>query len=644
MIRFVDAATLAYTKLRTHRVRTGITVAVAGMLFGLIAAVIIIAQGVFDSVDRFSDEGLNSRTVVTIARMPQDFGFNEYDHIDDKVFVSEVETNYKAMVAKKQAAAKKYAIYYDAAMQDPSPVGIDPVTKQKVITDSGLRSSTVQDAANARRFATYVPFDVEEYVKPYSSATVLGENATLQPSDGALVFMKGGKEGLRQDEASRRNQMYQQSNDTPALSVLEASLTKPFVSNANFDTSKGTIPAIFPYSTAEKLLGYKPLAKGASTSEKLSRLSEVRSRIGEVSVSYCYRNQASQALVSNAVSQEAELKRNIANKDYVKPNLIYTVPEESGCGAVGISADTRTAAEKKQDANQILFDKEIGVYVGEPAQHKVTIQGVGMASDMGSGPESGVSVSSMVQGLLGSWLSYGSLVIPEDMLQQVPAEYRPEAVFTRKPLNSKSETMAYFTSGSYLVEFGDKSQARALMQKTGMVLGGNGMGDTFVAPFGSGVLVVDELRVMFEKILMWVFLIVGTVAIIILGSMIGRTVAEGRRESAVFRAIGAKRSDIGVIYGMYALLLSFRAVIFAAVLAIVIALTVEILFWHDATLGARLAYAASDTTREFHLFSLSSVYLLVIVGVILVAGLIASIIPILLGARRSPIKDMRDDT
>jgi len=85
-------------------------------------------------------------------------------------------------------------------------------------------------------------------------------------------------------------------------------------------------------------------------------------------------------------------------------------------------------------------------------------------------------------------------------------------------------------------------------------------------------------------------------------------------------------------------------VVFAAVLALVLALTVELLFWHDATLGARFAYAASDTTREFHLFSLNSPYLLAIGGVIITAGLVASIIPILLGARRSPIKDMRDDT
>lgn len=638
MIRFSDAAILAYTKLRTHRIRTGITIAVAGLLFGLIAAVIMVAQGVFDSVDRFSGEGLNNRTVLSITHMGQNGGFNEYDHRDDAEFVAEVEVAHKALVLKKQTAAKKFSITYDPAAEDPSPIEINPETKQKVISDSSFSAEAVQQAGGARRAAIYKPFDINAYIKPYSSATSLGLSSTLQPTDGALVFMKDGKEVLKQTAASRQ-QMYDQNDQPPTLGVLEASLTKPFITDKNFDASKGEIPAIFPYSIAEKLLGFKPLSSSAPTSEKLSRLSEVRSKVTDASVAYCYRNQASASLLSQAVAQKAEIARNVNNKEYSKPHLLYTVPNESDCGVVVVALDKRTVEEKKQQANQVLYGKEIGTYVGEPMQQKIIVRGIGIANDPTMLSEG--SVSSVVQGLLGSWLGYNTLIIPADMLAQVPTQFRPEAVFSTEP--KPVSNLVYFPAETYLVEFADKSQARALMEKTGATIGGFAIGDVNVSPFGSGVLIVDELRRMFEQVLVWVFLIVGTVAIIILGSMIGRTVAEGRRESAVFRAIGAKRSDIGAIYGMYALLLSLRAVLFAAILAMASALTVEILFWHDATLGARLAYAASDTTREFHLFSLNSPYLLAIAGVILVAGLIASIIPILLGARRSPIKDMRDD-
>ncbi|MDB5180591.1 MAG: hypothetical protein JWO54_349 [Candidatus Saccharibacteria bacterium] len=639
MIRLGDAAVLAYTKLRTHRVRTGIAIAVAGLLFGLIAAVIIVAQGVFDSVDRFSDEGLNNRTVLSVSHMPQDNGFNEYDHRDDPEFIAEVEKAHNALVQKKQAAAKKYSVMYDAPTQDPSPIGIDPSTKQKTINDSSFGSVAVQQIGAARRAQVYTPFDINAYIKPYSTAKVLGLNQNLQPSDGMLTYMKDGKEILNQNGGSRQ-QSFGTNNDPPTLNILEASLTKPFISVKTFDSSKGEIPAIIPYSTAEKILGYKPLSSSAATDEKLQRLKEVRLRIHEATVSYCYRNQASQLLLTQALTQKADIARNVSNKEYTKPHLTYSVPSDSDCGAVTISADSRTANEKKQDANQVLYDKEVGEYIGEPMQMKVIIRGIGVSNDpltMSDG-----SVSSLIQGFLGSWLGYNSLTIPADMLQEVPVQYRPDAIFANKI--DLTTAAAYYLPENYLVEFGDKEQARALMEKTGATIGGTVTGDMYVSPFGSGVLVVDELRRMFEGVLVWVFLIVGTVAIIILGSMIGRTVAEGRRESAIFRAIGAKRSDIGTIYGMYTLLLCLRAVIFAVILAVVLAGVVELMFWHDATLGARLAYAASDTTREFHLFSLSSPYLLAIAGVIIAAGLIASIIPILLGARRSPIKDMRDDT
>ena len=147
----------------------------------------------------------------------------------------------------------------------------------------------------------------------------------------------------------------------------------------------------------------------------------------------------------------------------------------------------------------------------------------------------------------------------------------------------------------------------------------------------------------FVKVLNWLIVVVGAIALVILMAMIGRTVAEGRRESAVFRAIGASRSDIGAIYGVYTILLSLRVVVFAMALGLTLALIIQVLYGNDATLGARLAYAATDTDKQFTLFSLSSPYLLWVIVIILVAGVLSSIVPIINGARRNPITDMRND-
>lgn len=636
MIRVGDAFVLAYTKLRVHKIRTGVAVGVAGMLFGLIAAVIIIAQGIFSSVDSFSDQGLNNRTILTITRSPQSLTFNEYDHRDDPAFIIEVEAAHKELVAKKTAAAKKYGIPYDATTEDPSPVIIDPQTKNKVIKDSALSESIVLSLGNAKRTAAHKPFDIEAYVSKFSSAKIIQEYKEVKPAEGELVYMKDGKEAYTQES---RMAMY--NANPPTLTVLDASLSKPFISNTSYDSTKGEIPVIIPYSAAEKLLGYKKLDGGAPMQEKLDRLNDVRSRIGEVTTTYCYRNNASSALLARALAQKEEMKVGAAaDKNYVKPAVIYTVPEDTTCGAVTIATDTRTAAQKKQDSQYVLYEKEIGTYIGEPQQQLVTVRGVGIASEVGS---TGVSsIADMTQSLFSSWLGYGTWTIPADLLAQVPADMRPDVIFNPGVKTTQTNQFAFFMPETYLVEFGDKEDARTLVRGSGL-FGGSMSGETFAYPFGSGVLIVDELKTMFETALMWVFIVIGSIAVVILASIIGRTVSEGRRESSIFRAIGASRLDIGSIYGTYVLLLSLRIMLFALVLGAIFALVLEVLFWQEATLGARLAYAANDVTKEFHFFNLGSPYLLWIAVVILIASVIASIIPILLGARRNPIKDMRND-
>jgi uncharacterized membrane protein len=635
MIRFSDAFILAYTKLRVHKIRTGVAVGISGILFGLIALVIIVAEGAFSSVDNFSDVGLNNRTVLNVTRSGGTAAFNEYEKRADPAFVSEVEAAHKALVVKKTAAAKKFGVSYVASAEDPSPITIDPQSKQKVIKETALNDSIVQELTNTKRIAEYVPFDVKTYLQKYPSSSVIQAYKPVQPQSGSLTYMKEGKESFKQN--SSPSSFFGSDGDSPSLTVLEASLSKPFISNKAFDARKGEVPVIVPYGSAEKLLGLKKLKAGASTQEKLDRLNEVRRRIGEVKATYCYRNPASNGLLARAVAQQDDIKQGAADKDYVKPALIYAVPSEKDCGAVTIASDTRSATQKKQDAQQLLYEKEVGQYVGEPEQHLVTVRGVGISSDVGSSGQ--WSVAYITQALFSSSLGYGTWTIPADLLAQLPKESRPAAIFENNPKTSKE--MLYFMYESYLVDFSDKDQARALLRSG--TIGSGGANEVYAYPFGSGILVVDELKTAFTNILLWVLIVVGGVAVIILAGIIGRTVSEGRRESSIFRAIGASRLDVGAIYGTYVLLLSLRVIVFAAVLSIALALTVEALFWRDATLGAQLAYASTDVTKQFHLFSLNSPYLLLIAATILVASMLASIVPILLGARRNPIKDMRND-
>lgn len=637
MIRFLDAATLAYTKLRTHKVRTGLSVGVAGILFGLMLAVVMVTQGVFESVERFSKEGLGNRMIMTVSQWSSGMS-SPYEYMDDATFIAEIEKQHAEYVAKKTALAKKYNVEYSPKVEDPSPIEIDKETGQKRIIESMMSDRHVMAVARARAGNEATSFDINAYLAQYPSAKVLPDNFTVQPRDGDVQYMQNGKEPLLlSDEAKAKASR----DDAPSLSVANASITKPFITTT-FDASRGEVPVVIPFSHAEKMLDLKRLPKDSSRDDKLKRLQEVRKRIGEVTTSFCYRNNASQQLLEQALAQQKEMAANKNDRDYQAPSLQYTVPANDSCGAVTIAKDTRTAAEKQQAERYESYRKELGVHPGDPAQHKVTVRAVGVSGDMGDSMAG--TVGDIVTGLLGSWLGYNMWVVPADLLQQLPVEQRPEELFSlERRANASLPVGADVQSDEYLVEFTDKQEARRALQQSTQNMMSMDTSAVVASPYGSSTLVVDELRTGFEKVLLWALVIIGGIALIILASIIGRTVAEGRRESAVFRAIGARRVDVGSIYGMYAFLLSVRIVIFALVLGAIVALVVETLYWQDATMAARVAYAAADTSKEFHLFSLWSQYIPLIIGAIIGVGLLASVIPILLGARRNPIRDMRNE-
>ena len=91
-------------------------------------------------------------------------------------------------------------------------------------------------------------------------------------------------------------------------------------------------------------------------------------------------------------------------------------------------------------------------------------------------------------------------------------------------------------------------------------------------------------------VILTLLIIAFTIATIIIWAMMGRVMADSRRDGR-FRAIGAKRSDIAAVYVTYSVWVAVRIVIFAAALGLIIAGTVHVLFADRATKTAQLAYA-----------------------------------------------------
>ena len=138
--------------------------------------------------------------------------------------------------------------------------------------------------------------------------------------------------------------------------------------------------------------------------------------------------------------------------------------------------------------------------------------------------------------------------------------------------------------------------------------------------------------------------VVAAIAALILMGMVGRVISDSRRETAVFRAIGAKRNDIRAIYVIYTLFLSLLVAAMTLAIGFGVALWINGQFASEATIQAHLTFVGADRSAEFRLFGVWWEALLAIVALIIVAGLVSMLLPIARNLARSPIKDMRDET
>lgn len=164
-----------------------------------------------------------------------------------------------------------------------------------------------------------------------------------------------------------------------------------------------------------------------------------------------------------------------------------------------------------------------------------------------------------------------------------------------------------------------------------------------LATYGTNYLAVDDITTQARPVLIALFVIAFGIATIIIWAMMGRVIADSRRETAVFRAIGAKRSDIVAVYLTYSLWVALRIVLVAALIAVGIAAFLEFQYADRATDIARLAYAVFTPEPRFSFIGLQAPLLWGIFAGIIAMSLVAITPPLLRNIRRNPIKDMRDE-
>lgn len=641
MIKCIDAFTLALTKLRARKVRTIVTTILASLLFGVLIAGSLIVNGLFDSVGNFSRDGLTNRYIVSVNNAVVNTASTSV--LRDPNLITQAKERYAELVKEKTVEAKRLGLAYSQINdQPPYTEGSDGIERLSLNDKNGITQALL-----AEKFGNKASIDdakLKLRAAQYRATEVFTvENLYIKRGATLNVLSKGKEVFYDASDDSELNANYTLPVIDSTFPIAPSNLTAPFMlpNNAGWTADSNSLPIVIPQNVAEQLLDLITPTSTATASQKLEHIKQVRSKATDFTFRACYRNDASISLIQQTVVQQKEIKSQTGRKDYKTPSLIYGLPDDTKCANPTVVNDTRTVEQKKKDENQKAFDQTFGFY-NEPESYFVTFKIVGISPAQSTDTEQNRNTGDVVNNLLKT--SGVGQLIPEDLYEQIPDKSKYTDILKYEPsfiLGSEDNKTRYveFSSAADAQKFIDEQSCTTQMDGTCKPVGR----DYIVRLAFSESIALNDIR---SKVAEWFAVaVIGAIflAAIIMWITIGRTVADGRRETAVFRAIGFKRIDVSLVYIIYTVILSLLTTILSGVIGFVGAYLVNEMYSPELTAQAQYAFGGLDLTKEIILINVNYEQLGIIAIACLATGLLSVIIPLLRNVRRSPIEDMRDD-
>ena len=634
MLRILDASKLALTKLRTRKIRLAVTIIVAGLLFGVVVFGLTVLRASMTSIGRFSRDTMSTRYLLAYSNHNKDQSelfYNTPQDAKDRILAL-----HKQHIADKKAAAKALGVEYDEKSEEEPIMKINQDDSGSLNRNSWAVKTFLRQYTNEKN--PLKPERIDAAAKRFgSSVTYRIQN--VGGRNGSLDVMIGGREDFQRNKEAVPEQLNEFVSAAGYQEILDESLLNYYFLPHRTHAASNEIPVFISYNDAAVLLGKKPLPTTAQPQQHIERIRELRNEAGNITIQVCYRNNASSHLIQQALDQQRTAANKPKNEFDVKPSIEYALPAADSCDGAIVKKDNRSASEKMADEKLQKFNQQFSTENITPQQAKLTYRVVGLLPDTAYGDD----LKSKLAGALNANMP-SRWIIPKQTFEAGAAKtYLPNILTTER------QELSGGLSDTTIYEFIDAEHARAFyhatmcnVQPKDKDLCVDGVSN-FTRPFGSNSLVIEELQQQLTPILWYSLLGVIGVAAFILMLTISRTVADSRKESAIFRALGATRLDIAQIYVMYTLLLAGLIALFAIVAGLIGAGAIDVLYSADFSTAAHYIIMPRDLNTTFQLFTFDPLIIALAAVSIVAAALIGSILPLVRNTRRNPMKDMRDE-
>lgn len=652
MIRPSYAVKLARTKLHSKCGMLFASTIVASLLFAALIAIIIVFTGAEKSAEMFIKKVGNDRYLVKASpNIPNKaLGITNNLSLEE---IRELKAFEKKYYQNLQDKYKSLGLAYDKSTEAPALLPAswmpDSLPEEQRVTVNF--SSPVISDFNDQQFEKYAKTannkltNLKEIGSKYDAAGYyIVDKISGLPQIPALRLIQNDKEDFG-NSSPKADDMTTYGYYTNAIynsnyTFTDQQLLRRYMLATDASHLNG-IPVVVSVQEAISLFGKKLNleAEPADANQKSKWLKNIQEKLNGHTYQVCYRNSAEQTLLKKIQQDYIEAKANEANKNYQKPNLIYDYPKQA-CGNITVKSDTRTTTEKKSDDSNEANQKKLGTYI-EPKHKLLTFQIVGIKYAQ---PQTDYkkNASEYIKNLLASQDSSSALDIPIQLYNSLPEKLKFDDIQQQEASSTAVRLMRdEFTPR--VLEFSSVAKARAFLDNEACPELNDKCNKQFAAnPYGSNYLILDEIGKLFNQIASIALPTVLGLAIIIIWFTVSRIIAENRKETAIYRAMGAKRRDIACIYIIYVVIVALRIIIASLILGIATAFAIANTYGKNLTDTAATAFGTVGNAPQFSVFSLESPMLIIVIGSIFIVSLIASIQPLLRNVRRNPVQDIRD--
>lgn len=657
MIRVSQAIKLAHAKTKSHRILMWLSIIIASLLFAVAVAATTIFNGGLDSLNQFVHESEGDKYRLTVT--PVTPVFNQYFANLDLSKIQEMrqfETNYNTTrTAEYQKQGLKYVVDPSQSILMPDSYPNDTTPKElryRLNTASPIANAFLlhkqqqwMDAAT-NKTNNLMQLARQNGVSRIYDNTIAG-GPWIMPSSNTTVIVDG-KENFQSNGNNTSNNSI---NNSLYLAVNDNLIKRNI--DVDSDQKLNGIPVVLSASSfAETFGGSLNISpkRPAKIADQSKWLKDIKDKAVGYTYQVCYRNNVEKEMLNKIQQDYVVINSHSNDKNYPAPSLQYNYPT-TPCGDITIKSDARTSQEKSAQAASNEQKQREGIAI-KPYHELITFQIVGVFDTQYSDKS-----SSSLATLLGAALQANTYtatdvaLVPNQLYNKMNEQFRPKHLTD----DERNSAITFFIDSPdfrpLTLEFVDSDSLTKFAQKytcqTGDLISNYG-NDDCNKPYRSVVYGINSIAINSavkhgRQILLLALAVIVLLSLIVIWFTIARMIGSSRHETAIYRAIGAKRRDITAIYILYAIGLSFRIAVISTTLGLIIAFIMNNQFQAEATSILASVFGLVDAKISVNLFQPDISALIIIVAMSIITSLVASIQPIITNVLRPPIRDIREE-